>query len=163
MHQVRDIQPPMKTPASIRNHPIHPMLVTVPIGLWLFALACDLIGLSSVHADLWYVVSLYAMIGGILGALAAAVPGLVDLVSLRERAHRRVALVHMGLNLLIVVLYVVNAWLRIVEPTRTVPHLALSLASIALRGVSGWLGGSLVHVHGVGVLGVNERSGQGRR
>lgn len=33
----------MKTPASIAGHPIHPMLVGIPIGLWLFSLVCDLV------------------------------------------------------------------------------------------------------------------------
>lgn len=34
----------MQTPASIARHPIHPMLVNFPIGLWNFSLVCDLIG-----------------------------------------------------------------------------------------------------------------------
>jgi len=33
----------MRTPASIARHPIHPMLVPLPIGLWIFALVADLI------------------------------------------------------------------------------------------------------------------------
>ncbi len=36
----------MRTPASIGGHPIHPMLVVFPIGLWIFSLVCDLIGLG---------------------------------------------------------------------------------------------------------------------
>ncbi len=141
----------MHTPASIRNHPIHPMLVTIPIGLWIFSLACDLIGLRSVHPDLWFVVALYTMIGGILGALAAAIVGLIDLLSLRKPNLRKIALIHMTLNLVIVVLYVVNVWLRISNPTQTTGPLTLSVVAITMLLVSGWLGGELVHVHGVGV------------
>ena len=33
----------MRTPASIAGHPIHPMLVPIPIGLWLFSLVCDIV------------------------------------------------------------------------------------------------------------------------
>ena len=33
----------MRTPASINGHPVHPMLVTIPIGLWIFSLAADVI------------------------------------------------------------------------------------------------------------------------
>ena len=33
----------MRTPASIAGHPIHPMLVPIPIGLWIFSLVCDLV------------------------------------------------------------------------------------------------------------------------
>ena len=32
----------MRTPASIAGHPIHPMLVPIPIGLWIFSFVCDL-------------------------------------------------------------------------------------------------------------------------
>ena len=32
----------MRTPASIARHPIHPMLVPIPIGLWIFSLVADL-------------------------------------------------------------------------------------------------------------------------
>jgi uncharacterized membrane protein len=28
----------MASPASIKKHPVHPMLVALPIGLWVFAL-----------------------------------------------------------------------------------------------------------------------------
>jgi uncharacterized membrane protein len=30
------------TPASVDKHPLHPILVAVPIGLWMFSLVCDL-------------------------------------------------------------------------------------------------------------------------
>lgn len=141
----------MRTPASIRNHPIHPMLVTVPIGLWLFSLVCDLIGMRSVHPDLWFVLALYTMIGGILGALAAVIPGLIDLLSLRDAHVKKIALTHMVLNLIIVTLYVANVWLRISDPVSTRIPLTLAVVAIAMLAVSGWLGGALVHVHGVGV------------
>lgn len=141
----------MRTPASIKKHPIHPMLVSIPIGLWLFSLVCDLIGRNSLHPDLWFVLALYTMIAGVLGAIVAAVPGLIDLISLRDRLHRRIALTHMVLNLVIVAMYVGNLALRISEPTRTGPPLVLSVLAIVLLLVSGWLGGSLVHVHGVSV------------
>jgi len=41
----------MRTPASIYKHPIHPMLVVFPIGLWIFSLACDLIRLAGASAE----------------------------------------------------------------------------------------------------------------
>ena len=54
----------MRTPASIAGHPIHPMLVPVAIGLWLFSFACDIIYAAGVSGD-WKTVALYTMIGGI--------------------------------------------------------------------------------------------------
>lgn len=140
----------MRTPASIAGHPIHPMLVPIPIGLWVFSFVCDLIyGWGSGQA-VWETVALYAMVGGILGALAAAIPGLVDLLSL-PAAPKRTALIHMAINLTIVVLYVINVYLRIGMQTPTSAPIWLSAIAIALLLVSGWLGGKMVYVFGVAV------------
>ena len=49
----------MRTPASIFNHPIHPMLIVFPIGLWVFSLVCNLIRLSGVTGDAWSTVALF--------------------------------------------------------------------------------------------------------
>ena len=141
----------MRTPAQIAGHPIHPMLVTIPIGLWVFSLVCDLVALRSGAPGSWETASFYAMVGGILGALAAAIPGLIDLLSLRDKPVFSTALTHMGLNLAIVVLYVVNAWLRWADAATSGTPLLLSLVAIAMLLVSGWLGGKMVYVAGVAV------------
>ena len=138
----------MRTPASIARHPIHPMLVPIPIGLWIFSLVCDLVHRFGAASPSWEVVAWYTMIGGIVGALAAAVPGLVDLLSLPAHV-RRIGIPHMALNLGIVVLYAINAWLR--RDGVTDGTIALSVLSVALLGVSGWLGGHMVYVHGAAV------------
>ena len=105
----------MRTPASIGKHPIHPMLVVFPIGLWIFSLVCDLIGLSVAAPAVWHTVAFYSMVGGLIGALAAAVPGLIDLLYYKGGAPpvKKIALTHMVINLSVVVLYAVNIWLRI--------------------------------------------------
>jgi uncharacterized membrane protein len=65
----------MKTPASIAGHPIHPMLVALPIGLWIFSLVCDLVFAFGGASENWRLVAVYTLAGGIIGALLAAVPG----------------------------------------------------------------------------------------
>src|SRR6476661_2694429 len=72
----------VRTPANIAGHPIHPMLVTIPIGLWIFSFVCDLAFVFGRGAPVWSTVALYTMAGGIVGALAAAVFGFIDLLSL---------------------------------------------------------------------------------
>lgn len=138
----------MRTPASIARHPIHPMLVPIPIGLWIFSLVCDLVHRFGATSPNWEVVAWYTMIGGIVGALAAAVPGLIDLVSLPAHV-KRIGIPHMALNLGIVVLYAINAWLR--RDGVTDGTIWLSVLSVVLLGVSGWLGGHMVYVHGAAV------------
>lgn len=141
----------MRTPAQIAGHPIHPMLVTIPIGLWIFSLACDLIARGSSQPETWNTLALYTMVGGIIGALAAALPGLVDLLSLRDRPVFKTALAHMAINLVVVTLYVVNAWTRANDSAPSGMALGLSLAAIALLLVSGWLGGKMVYLGRVAV------------
>jgi uncharacterized membrane protein len=139
----------MHTPAQIRRHPIHPMLVGIPIGLWVFSLACDLAYLWGTGNANWATVAFYTMMGGIIGALIAAVPGLIDMLSLPE-SLKRTALIHMGINLSVVVLYFINAWIRLGGTSEVLP-VWLSAFCVVLLGVSGWLGGRMVYAHGVAV------------
>ena len=141
----------MRTPANIAGHPIHPMLVTIPIGLWIFSLVADLVALRSGSPQSWALVAYYSMVGGIVGALVAALPGLIDLLSLQDRSIKKTALIHMSINLTIVALYVVNAWLRRRASVPGDVTLTLSVLAIAMLLVSGWLGGKMVYLSGVGV------------
>jgi uncharacterized membrane protein len=142
----------MASKASIAGHPIHPMLVVFPIGLWVFSLVSDFIFLATGDPT-WRATALYTMGGGIIGALAAAVPGLIDLLSIRDPATRRIGIRHMALNLTIVVLFVINFWWRMQAPTPSNGPVWLSVIAIALLVISGWLGGEMVYVHGAGVNG----------
>jgi uncharacterized membrane protein len=139
----------MRTPASISGHPIHPMLVAIPIGLWIFSLVCDLFQLAGRSGE-WNSVALYTMIGGIVGALLAAVPGLIDMLSL-PAGPKRTAVVHMVINLTVVALYVVNSWMRMGSPDNFHTAFWLSVIAVVLLAISGWLGGKMVYVYGVAV------------
>jgi uncharacterized membrane protein len=140
----------MRTPASIAGHPIHPMLVPIPIGLWIFSLVCDLIAAGGSSNPAWQTVALYTMGGGIVGALLAAVFGLIDLISLPP-GPRKTALTHMAINLVVVALFVVNFWMRYSSTSKGSATLWLSIVAIGLLVISGWLGGKMVYEHGIGV------------
>jgi len=140
----------MRTPASIAGHPIHPMLVPIPIGLWIFSLVSDLVHVGGGTAT-WGTVALFTMGGGIVGALAAALFGFIDMLSLPP-GPRKTALVHMAINLAVVALFVLNFWLRLhTESPKPGKLIWLSIIAIGLLVISGWLGGKLVYEHGVGV------------
>lgn len=142
----------MKTPASLAGHPLHAMLVPLPIGLWIFALVADIVAAATGNTE-WRTVAFYTMGGGVAGALLAAIPGLVDLVSLRGTAAVRTGVVHMAANLVAVAVFGINFFLRMNSPDHQ-GSLALTLAGVAIIGFSGWLGGRLVYEAGVGVEGV---------
>jgi len=139
----------MSTPASVKGHPIHAMLVPLPIGLWIFALVADVMTHAG-GAPGWRTAAFYAIGVGVVGALLAALPGLVDLVSLRPGPARRTGIWHMVINLVAVAVFALNFLMR----WRTADHsgrLLLTALGVVLIAISGWLGGEMVYVGGVGV------------
>jgi len=140
----------MSTPASIAKHPIHPMIVVFPMGLWIFSLIADVIAFAG-WSTLWHELATYMIGGGVVGAVLAAVPGLVDFFYLTDPQSRRIGLYHLGVNLTAMLIFVVDLYLRIATEIGPALPLGLSIAGIGLVVCGGWLGGELVYVHGVGV------------
>jgi uncharacterized membrane protein len=141
----------MSTPASIAKHPIHPMLVAFPIGLLVFSFACDLVYFFGTRTPVWSRVALYTMAGGILGGVVAALPGLIDFLSIRDPKTKNVAWKHMLANLSGLVLFAAAFWLHHRYGAPSTGSLGLSLLGMVALGIGGWLGGELVYVHGMGV------------
>jgi uncharacterized membrane protein len=139
----------MSTRASIKGHPIHAMLVPLPIGLWIFALVADVMTRLG-RGQGWRTMAFYAIGGGVAGALLAAIPGLIDLVSLPPGKTKRIGLFHLGLNLLAVLVFGVNFVSRWGTPDHS-GTMQLTVLGVVLIGISGWLGGEMVYVGGVGV------------
>jgi uncharacterized membrane protein len=141
----------MASVASFRKHPIHPMLIPFPIALWIFSLACDVIYALEWGGQVWNDMAFYSMAAGLLGAAVAAIPGYIDFRSLSDTAVRKIGRRHMLINLTIVALFIVNLWLRMQSDPAQTFSILLSIVAVALLGLSGWLGGELVYVHGVAV------------
>lgn len=140
----------MSTPASIAKHPIHPMIVVLPMGLWSFSLVADLIVAAGWRTP-WHEVAFYTMVGGTVGALLAAVPGLIDFLSITDNESRSIAFYHLIVNLAATLIFGINLYLRATTDAGPFLPLGLSIAGIVLIGVGGWLGGELVYVHGMGI------------
>ena len=145
----------MSSPASIKKHPVHPMLVGVPIGLWIFALVCDVVHVASGNA-VWQTVATYCVAGGIVGAILAAVPGLIDYFSIDEAEMKRIANLHLAVNLGAVAIFVFDLWLRFRLPGESNVPLGLSLVGVLAIGFGGWLGGEMVYVKGMAVEAVEK-------
>src|SRR5262249_49298966 len=140
----------MSTPASIARHPIHPILVAFPIGLWVFSVVADLIVQFGWGATVWKDVAFYTLGGGIVGALLAAVPGFIDLLTITDPKARRAGFTHLVANLIWLVLFSASFWLRWIGTVGFLPA-ALSIFGLAALIVGGWFGGELVYVHSMGV------------
>ena len=140
----------MNTPASIGNHPIHPMLVVFPIGLWVFSLVSDFVFLHGNNL-LWADIAFYAILGGFIGALLAAVPGLIDMYSIADPESGKIAWNHMLLNLTAAAIFGLNLCLRMLLQADALFPMFLSVIGVGVLAIAGWLGGELAYVHGVGV------------
>jgi uncharacterized membrane protein len=131
------------------------MLVAFPIGLWVFALVCDVVHAVSGNAT-WQTVATFCVAGGIVGALLAAVPGLIDYFSIDEAEMRRIANLHLAVNLSAVVIFAINLWLRFRLPVESDVPLGLSVLGVLAIGFGGWLGGEMVYVKGMAVEAVEK-------
>jgi len=138
------------------GHPFHPILVTIPIGAWVSGLVFDIGSHIVDHPGYLTSGAEWLIAIGVLGALLAALLGLLDLTRIRPGTPAfRVGLTHLGLNLAVVGAYVANFFWRYGSYTDgnavTGGQLALSAVSLAVLGVSGYLGGMLAYRYGVRV------------
>ena len=143
----------MRSKARFLGHPIHPMLVVVPLGLFIAAAVFD--GLYYWLGDTTFAaISYYNIAAGIIGGLLAAVFGLIDWLAIPSGTRaKRIGLFHGAINVTMVLLFAA-AWiarsaLPDLAPTTLV--LAVELAALVLALLAGWLGGELVDRLGVGV------------
>lgn len=138
--------------AAIARHPIHPMLVPFPIACFTLTLLTDIAYWRS--ADLiWLHFSEWLLFAGLVFGALAAVAGAIDLFSHREIRARPPAWPHAIGNVVVMLLAIANSFVHARDGwTAVVPvGLVLSAVTVVLLLVTGWLGGSLVYRHGVGV------------
>ena len=147
----------MRSKAAIADHPLHPMLIVIPAGAFIMTLVMDILYLITDQA-LWWLGTVPVILLGVIGALLAAIPGLVDLVAVApHQGARRIAITHMIINLVVVALFAWNGftrWSAAVPPEPGTPWLGfwLSLVAVALLAVSGWLGWEMVYRYHMGVV-----------
>jgi uncharacterized membrane protein len=123
------------------GHPVHPLLVTAPIGAWVSASALDATKGNEVAAR--------RLVGlGIAAAAGAVVTGLSDWRGTTGRA-RRVGVVHMTANTAALAVYTASWRARVAGRQRRGAVLALVGATLLSAG--GYLGGHLTYALGANV------------
>ncbi|MGW7099634.1 DUF2231 domain-containing protein [Streptomyces sp. NPDC054838] len=139
------------------GHPFHPILVTVPIGAWVAGLVFDIASHVVDDPEFLSRGAMWLIAVGVIGALAAAMVGFLDLFAIPPRTRAfRVGLTHMTLNLLVTAAYAGNFLWRHAGhgPSGSVGAgmLTLNAVSLAVLGFSGFLGGKLAYRYGVRVV-----------
>lgn len=142
----------MESRAKIFGHPIHPMLVVFPLGLFLTGVVFDIIYWAS--GDPHYAITSYGMLAaGLIGGVLAAIFGLVDWGGIPDGSRaKRIGLYHALINGSALAIFFASWIMRYghsTDPSEVAMCLNFSAAAIVLVG--GWLGGELVDRLGVGV------------
>lgn len=143
----------LRATVTIKGHPLHPLLVTIPVGLFVAALVSDIAFVTD-GSHGWAVASRWLLGGGLAGALLAALAGFADFAGNARIREFRDAWLHLFANLTMVLIQGVNLILRL--PDAEVAGsigIVLSAAAVLILLFSGWKGGELVFRHGVGQTG----------
>src|SRR5215210_2802477 len=143
----------MESRAKLLGHPVHPMLIVLPLGLFIAAVVFDGVYLwrgstSLATAAYWNIAA------GIIGGLLAAVFGLVDWLAIPAGTRaKRIGLLHGGSNVVVVLIFALVWFMRgdTTDMGPTTSLFLLEVVALALGSVAGWLGGELVDRLAVGV------------
>ncbi len=147
--------------AAIFGHPVHPMIVPIPIGALSLALVTDLVAQRS-SDRFWPRASRLLLGAGAIGAAAAAPSGTIDFLTIPRVRELPQAWLHAGGNLAVLGLTVANLALRRGQDRR-VSRLGLGMSALGAGtlAVTGWLGGELSFRHRIGVTEQETHTGEG--
>jgi uncharacterized membrane protein len=143
----------MESRAKLLGHPVHPMLIVLPLGLFIAAVVFDGLYLWR-ESPTFAAVAYWNIAAGIVGGLLAAVFGLIDWFAIPNGTRaKRIGLLHGSGNVVVVLIFAVVWLLRSdsVDYLPTMNLFLLEVVALGLGSVAGWLGGELVDRLGVGV------------
>jgi uncharacterized membrane protein/nitrite reductase/ring-hydroxylating ferredoxin subunit len=140
----------MKSKAQIKGHPLHPLLIPFPIAFLIGAFAFDVLSVVNHNASFWQT-GKYLELAGVLTALVAAVPGVIDYLGVvpPQSSAKKRATLHALINISLVVVFAAAFILR--NNINTTLVLVMEGIGVIMLFVSGWLGGTLVYRNQIGV------------
>src|SRR6188508_3189381 len=137
----------MESRVKLAGHPIHPMLIVLPLGLFAVGVVFDIVYLATNDAT-FAEVAFWNITVGIIGGLLAAIFGLIDWLAIpSDTRAKRIGLLHGGGNVVIVGLFIVSWLLRLPNHAYLPGVLPAVLGIIGVVAALGtaWLGGELVY------------------
>lgn len=144
----------MESHASVFGHPLHPVLIVFPASLFPLMLLLDVVHYFEPSAGVWTAI-FWLAVAGVVTSVAAAIPGIIDMAKVPDntQAHKT-GMWHAIIGTSIIVLYGLAVWLRWpgVFGENYLWASALDLAGVLAVSVQGYLGGTLVYKHHLGVV-----------
>ncbi|MBY8874643.1 DUF2231 domain-containing protein [Micromonospora sp. PLK6-60] len=135
----------MESRLRVQGHPIQPMLVTFPYGLFACATLFDLAHVVGGPAFLGEV-GYWTAIAALVAAGLAAVAGMIDLWDVRAGRTRRTAVTFNLVNTAVAGLFLISCLIRADSPQRGASGvlLVVELLALAVGGVGVALGARLM-------------------
>jgi len=130
------------------GHPVHPLLVTIPLGAWTASLVLDFASLGededggvarSADMMMWL---------GLAGAVGSAATGITNWVD-TDGQERRGGMLHALLNGSVTLINLTSAILRLTGQRRTA--ITLAATAYAITTYSAYIGGELSYSNGIGI------------
>ncbi|MDH0873292.1 DUF2231 domain-containing protein [Agrobacterium pusense] len=139
--------------AKIKKHPLHPLLVPLPIGFFVATFFCDF-ALWHGGDPAWLKAGFWALALAIVTTALAAIAGFMDFFGNGRIRALGDAWKHMVGNLLVVVIAVINLAIKWDGDVSTITTwgLTCSTAIFVILLYTGWKGGELAYRHRVGML-----------
>lgn len=143
---------------AIAGHPLHPAIITLPIGLLVMAPVAD-IAYWLLNDVFWARAAFWLIVAGLVSGLVAAITGFLDFIKIGRVRKHTAGWAHMYANVTALVLTAINLGLRLGDRVENVVFtgLIVSVLVATLLGISGWYGGELVYRHKVAVIGYGDR------
>lgn len=143
---------PIPSRMSIAGHPIHPMMIHLPMAALLGLLASD-VAFIYTGDGFWARASLWLAGVGAFGGWLAGGVGLIDLVSVARIRRLITGWCHGIVAVMLLSIATFNWLMRVDDAGEWLQPwgIVLSALTAALIAVAGVLGGQLVYEHGVGV------------
>lgn len=143
---------PIHSRAAIHGHPLHPMMIHLPLAAIFFVVGTDLAWWYTAD-PFWARAGLWLAGIGTLGGWGASLFGLYDLVMVRNIRRLVTGWSHAIVAVMMLSLASLNWVLRLHEPEANVLPwgLYVSVLTAVLVGAASYLGGRLVYEHAVGV------------
>lgn len=142
----------MKSKANIKGHPLHPILVCFPIAFFIGALIFDVLAL--LNDQNFNQTAVYMVIAGLVGGLAAAIPGLIDFIFTvpPNSTGKKRAAKHGLINFGVILIFSASLFFRLqMQPVPKLLIVGLEVIGVILLTFAGWMGGTLVYRNQIGV------------
>ncbi|MFI6763139.1 DUF2231 domain-containing protein [Micromonospora sp. NPDC050417] len=135
----------MESRLRVHGHPIQPMLVTFPFGLFVSVVVFDLTDLAG-GPEFLGEVGYWTVVAALVAAALAAGAGMIDLWDVPDGRTRRTAVTFNLVNTAMAVLFVFVCLVRSGTPDRgvTAVLLAVELLALSVGALGVWIGGTLV-------------------